>query len=155
MSLEKQNCLRARKMNASISEKKYIYTYICLHTHIYIHIFHSACRRQVWMQWIDCSNRVDKGNCTIKLYLPWQPSWPATMESCHQDYQNSTYRLEMREKSSESYPDTVWALVLTPCDRDCQGTWLKHCIQQFWSKSFTKKTSNLYWIRMWNVYNIS
>lgn len=107
---------------------------------------HAEDRYIVW-------NRLAKDNCAVNLYLPWQPNWPATMESCHQDYQNSTYRLEIREKLPESYPAIVWVLALTPYDRSCWCAWLSHQVQQFCSKLFTKKV-NLNWSGMWSKFNL-
>lgn len=83
-------------------------------------------------------NTSGNDNRAVGCYLPWQPNWPATMESCRQDYQNSTYRLEMGEKSPESYAAIVWVFALTPYDRSCCCARLKHQVQQFCSKFFSR-----------------
>lgn len=83
------------------------------------------------------------------LSLPWTPSWPARMESCHQGHQNSTYRLERREK----LPNTNYS-ALTHCDRSYQCASLKHQLPQVYSKFCTKKF-NFSWSEMWRKYRHS
>lgn len=108
--------------------------------------------QKVWCSECTCWNRLAKDNCAVSLYLPWQPNWPATMESCHQDYQNSTYTLERREKLSENYPaiahfsTTTWQKLLV-CMIEAPSTTVLF--------SFLHKIVNLCWNEMWNKHSHS